>query len=345
MIRKVSLAVAVFVSLALTAAAFYFIFIFNLNENQYNRLISYYIARKLTCGVTDFDDKVAILRNFVHENVHPVDGYDTKLNTVAVMHLISGVGWCDGQSKVFIYLASRIGITSRLVYLRDNSGSSPHTIAQALSPDNRWVLVDSAFNLDLFNQQGKTASEDDIKSKHEIIINNERIKSRFKYAPKTVGPNFTSIYYNKPTYRLTVEGKKYPLLDLIPLACLRPVFNIMQCRFLSQFKDGFEYQILLARGYHLLGYYRKSMKIYDRIIKVSGNKPLVNKAEFFRALLLKDMKKYREADEYIQQVIKENPQSPYIPYLIGLRAVVLRNLGKEAQADDLLKSQGYSLYL
>lgn len=307
----------------------------------------YYIAHNIIQDSSSFEEKVITLRDFVNENVRPFEGYDVKLDRVEMETLLSGIGWCDQQARVFIMLACRIGISARLLYLMAESGQSPHSIAEALAPDNRWVIVDISYKLDLINKEGKFASQSDIKNDLDIITNNKRVKLRLQYDLGWADSKFLAIYYNTPIYPLTKKGKKIAFLESIPLKWIRPIVNIIQNRYLKQIRyrcsNVYEFKIMKARGYHLLGYYEKSENLYNDIIKNSDISFLIYKAQFYEAILLKEQRKYQEADKYINEIIKKEQGGPYLPYLLGLRARILEKMGKFKEAEEILKQAQYSL--
>ncbi|MBI5144081.1 MAG: transglutaminase domain-containing protein [Candidatus Omnitrophica bacterium] len=302
----------------------------------------YYIARKLTDNSNSFNNKVRAIRNFVHENVHPVPGYDNRLDTVAIDKLLSGEGWCDQQSRVFMQLARSVGITSRLLFLRDEDGASPHSVAEALAPDNRWIIVDASYNLDLINSDGNFASQSDIKNNLVLIANNKRVVAQARFSKRWSDEKYLSIYSNTPSYIITKKAVRFDFLRPIPISWIRPIVTILHTRYLETLafntKDIYELKMLKARGYHLLGYYKKSGELYKDVIDNSNNLKLAHKAEFYYPASLKDQNKYEEAYRYITDILTKNKASPYIEYLYGLRASILEKMGRSKEAEqDLLK--------
>lgn len=323
----------------------YLLFFYKISEARYNKMMKYYIARRITDNLNTFHDKVIAIRDYVHETIHPIQGYHNRLDTVGIEKLISGIGWCDQQSRVFMQLASSIGITTRLLFLRSDSGDSPHTVAEALSPRKRWVLVDTSFRLDLTNREGRLATQSDIKNDLGIVSNNGRVIARAKFEEIWTDKNFLSIYSNPPSYIITRKGVKFDFLKPIPVSWLKPIVNIIQDRYFKQMciKDIYEFKMMKARGYQLLGYYERSDKLYKEIIENSKNQLLKCKAEFYYALLLKEQKKYENAYRYISEIIAKSKEDPYIEYLYGLRASILKKMGRFHEAEqDLLKIE-YSL--
>ena len=327
---------------ALATLSSYLLFFHPITESRYNKIMDYYIAANLTRRLATFKEKVAALRNFVHENVHPISGYDNRLDTVGIDKLLSGIGWCDQQSRVFMQLGRAVGITSRLLFLLDNDGNSPHSVVEVLAPDKRWVLVSVLYNIEFINKDGKFATQADIKKHPDIVINNRRIKQRARFNAAWRDPKFLAIYSNTPIYVVEKKGVYLDLLRPILLSWLRPIINILQERYLEgkrdSVKDIYEFKMLKARGYHLLGYYDKSERLYAEIIRRSDDPRLRYKAEFYRALLLKDKGEYYKAYKYVSRLVEIENESLYIDYLYGLRANILNRLGSPRKAElDLLR--------
>ena len=153
----------------LLVALSYYLFFVEITEKRYNKIMCYYITRAIISNAPTFEQKIISIRDFVNENVHSIHGYDNRLDTRAIEKLISGIGWCDQQSRVFMQLVRSVGITSRLLFLRYQSGSSPHSVAEVLDSNGRWVIVDTAYKLDLINKNGDFATQTDIKD--DLIIN------------------------------------------------------------------------------------------------------------------------------------------------------------------------------
>lgn len=311
---RLLISIALFI-IFLIALSFYLLFFFKITEDRYNKIMKYYIARKITDGLSGFQDRVIAMRDYVHETVHPVERIYNRPDTVAIDKLISGTGWCDQQSRVFMQLASSIGITSRLLFLRSDSGSSPHAVVEALSPRKRWVIVDPANELDLINKEGRLATQSDIKEDLGIVVNSDRVRTRAKFEKAWADKNFLSIYFNTPSYIITREGVKFDFLKPIPALWLRPIVTIIQDRYFEQNHDKIEnaygFKLAKARGYHMVGHYERSGRLYDEVIKEYRNLTHRRKAEYYYAMLLKDQKRYDDAYRYLISIIKQTSDKLY----------------------------------
>lgn len=307
----------------------------------------YFLARQITENTDGFAGKVLAMRDFVHENIHPVTGYDNRLDTVAIDKLMSGIGWCDQQARVFMQLAASLEIHTRLLFLKIKSGPSPHSIAEAMSPDKRWIIVDPYFKLDLFNKRGELASQSDVKEDFNIIKDNKRVKLRAKFEKLWNDDTYLSMYANAPRYITTKKETMIDFLRPVPLSWLRPIVNAIQESYIernrSRIKDPYEIKMIKAQGYRLLGYYAKSAILYNDIINNAGNPKLKWKARFYRALSLKEEGKYPAAYRYITDIINESGKNSYLEYLYGLRSSVLVKMGRPKDAESDLEKINYSM--
>ncbi|MEW6008041.1 MAG: transglutaminase-like domain-containing protein [Candidatus Omnitrophota bacterium] len=331
--------ILIIVALVLCSLALYGLFLRKITEKRYDKIMCYFITRNLVRNTSDFSTKIDVLMNFVHEDIHPFDKNHKTLDSSAIGDLIYGENRCDGQSTVFMRLARSIGITSRLLYLRDDSGVSPHTVAEVATPDKNWVIVDPLFNLEFRTKDGRLAGQSDIRNDLNILTGNKRIKLVSQFSERWSDPNFLKMYYNTPTYKMTIEGIDVDFLKVIPVAVLRPIINIIQNRYFRQIqqeiKDPFEFKFVKARGFHLLGYFKKSLKLYDEIINKSNNFGLVQKTEFYKAILLKDTGQHSKALNYIDAILEKGKNANYPSYLLGLKARIYERIGNSKEAEKI----------
>ncbi len=345
--EKNSKSIIVITLITLVAAFLLFILNMPIREDYYNKIMCYYIARNITLGKDTPEKKICALRDFVHINIHAIPDYENRPDTKAIDKLVSGIGWCDQQARVFMQLARAIGIDTRLLFLVSAEGSSPHSIAEAQMPDGRWAIVSPFFNLELRNKSGELATQQDIKKDPAIITDNDKVKLRQRYEKRWSDPNFISIYYNTPRYVVEKKGVSIDLLRFVPLSWIRFVDKYIADRYIAQlrgkFKDEFELKMVKARTYHLIGYYKESELLYREIINTSKNPYLVYKAEYYETILLKNQKKYNQSIFFIEETIRRHNINPYKIYLIGLMSRCLEETGNIAEAFKNREQIGYML--
>ena len=171
-------------------------------------------------GCNTFEGKVRALRQYVHDKMllpdsrlkpdgttlNPGDVY--PLNTIQRLDTGWG-GWCDQQAAVFMHLAQKQGIPTRLVWLyKKGNADSCHTIAEALDGD-RWIIVDPMFNLELRNNDGQMASRDDIATDLSVIKRSPIINELAIKEPRWIDDEeWLKIYVNPASVRFVLDGNK-----------------------------------------------------------------------------------------------------------------------------------------
>lgn len=167
--------------------------------------ISDYIVRNC---ITQ-EEQVIALREYIYENIKP----DYKLGRPAEIlkpleRLRRGVGWCNHQAEIFMYLAKEQGITTRLIFLLNEMGtSSPHTIAEARIND-RWVVVDIGNNVDFRNEYGEMATRLEMQQNFDIVLNNPRLKELAEKENAIFkDKNYLSAYWNACIVKAVMNGK------------------------------------------------------------------------------------------------------------------------------------------
>ena len=158
-----------------------------------------------------FEEKVLALRRYVDKrmkfpeprlkngrNLVPEDIY--PLNTLE--RLDSGLGgWCDQQAHVFIRLAQKQNITTRMIYLIARPPrTEQHTIVEALSPDGRWVVVslDPIHGFEPFTKDGKIATREDMANYKDILRNNSKVKEFAEKESQWRDEDYISMFTNPP---------------------------------------------------------------------------------------------------------------------------------------------------
>ena len=277
-----------------------------------------------------------VLKNFVHENVHPVSGEANRLDTVGIEKLTSGIGWCDQVSRVFMQLAKKQGITTRLLFLRNKKGSSPHTIAEAWD-GKRWILVDAAYDIDFANKNEKSASMTDAREDFDIVLKNPRIEAFASHNAWWNDTENLTMYVREPDYIITKVGAKLRLLRFLPEVLERFFIVAFQEMYIfkkrKEFSDDNEFLYFKARNYHLAGRARAAEKIYINILKEDGTAPPAVKTRFFLALLLRDEARIDEGQEVLTDLIRVNSSSHWLPYAYGLRSQLYNILGENEKAE------------
>lgn len=307
-----------------------------LNEKNYNSILMEHVSGRVTTGCDTFEEKVESLRNFVHENVHPVSGEENRLDTVGIDKLISGVGWCDQQARVFMQLAKKQGITTRLLFLKSENGSSPHSIAEAKYKD-RWVIVDPAYNLEFYNKDGEMASMDDIGEDFNIVLDNPKVKLWAANNPWWGNEANLTMYYRAPRYVNTKKASRFRVSDYLPGFLNGAFVHVAQEAYIFKNRNNFTGKNTLlyfrARNYHLAGRRKSAEALYAAILKNENHSSLRDKVRFFAALLLKESGRANEAAKALKDFTETRENSDWVLYAHGLRYKIYENMEKTEEAE------------
>ena len=164
------------------------------------KLLILILLLSMTLTVYADQNEVLELRRYVKDRmsgsrkgVTPQDIY--KLTTQE--RLDKGCGWCDQLARVFMDLASRKGIQTRMVFLFARFSIHQHTIVEA-KVNGRWVIIDldPDHDLILYNNKGELASREDLLKDPSILYNNPTIKELAEENPLWADEDFLSMYYN-----------------------------------------------------------------------------------------------------------------------------------------------------
>jgi len=336
--RKISIAlgslVLFFCVVSISAVLF-------LNDKAYNWIMMDLIAHDVAGPLVSSEGKVRALRDFVHDNVLPVSGEPTRPDTLGIEKLSSGIGWCDQKSRVFMALAKRSGIATRLLFLKDKKGASPHSIAEALLND-RWVIVDPSYGLDLTNKSGDMASEDDIKSDISILRDNKRVKTFALYVPMWGDEEFLSMYYRQPQYIDTKKGSNETVAGILPPVVRRAYLDLVQSAHFFKVKKDYpdepEYLLYKARNLHLAGRLGRAERLYRGILSRPDCRPAHDRSMFFLALLLRSQGRYSDAVNVLTALVTRPENKSWLPFAFGLRSSLYRKLGEvERSVDDFAR--------
>jgi len=308
---------------------------FVLTEKHYNSILMEYVSGEVCKDCKSLEEKVRTLRTFVHDNVHPVHGEHNRLDTVGIEKLVSGIGWCDQTSRVFMQLAKKRGITTRLLFLLNEDGSSPHSVCEIWT-GKRWILVDAANNVEFINKDGKMASMSDIKEDFDIVLKNGKVKIFAKYNSYWEDKEYLSMYYRKPTYIVTKDGTKVRVFDYMPNFMKAFIVRVVQEVYIMKKKNEFtennSFLYFRARSYHLTGRIKEAKYLYSKILSAPDVRGFLDKTRFYLALLLRDQNKLEESIDVLSYLIKESDNSNWQPYAYGLQSEIYRIAGNNEEA-------------
>jgi hypothetical protein len=110
--------------------------------------------------------------------------------------LVRGWGWCDAMSMSYVQILERLGLRGRLLFLWNESGQSPHTVASVyLNGD--WRLIDPQTGVVPRTAVGEIATVDDIASGAAPITGDWLVPADYGRA---------SVFYESPESRIDPRG-------------------------------------------------------------------------------------------------------------------------------------------
>ncbi len=121
---------------------------------------------------SSFEQTITILCDHVYNKMQP-NGNGIPLEKAQQMSnrekYHAGVGWCNHQVDVFMQLAQRQGIKTRMLYLlNEDKSNSPHTIAEAFN--GKWIVVDVGNNLIFKKGNGQLMSRQDMANDWDLCL-------------------------------------------------------------------------------------------------------------------------------------------------------------------------------
>ncbi len=119
------------------------------------------VARRVVGKTRQPMQQVQLLAQFVAQEVLWAGLHHVRTGTACPPNramdeeslILSGVGWCNEQARVFCALTQVLGIPSRLVFACNLRKRYGHVITEVLV-DQQWMAVDQSFGL-LFAMDGK----------------------------------------------------------------------------------------------------------------------------------------------------------------------------------------------
>ncbi len=167
------------------------------------------LADTLQGDIQNVDDACKVTQQYVYDKIKTKQGADPYERLSIYERIKSGVGWCNHQAEIFMQLISYMGISSRLVYLIADDGTSPHTIAEVFDGE-KWLIVDVGNNID-FRKDGVMVSREDMRKDFTIITENERIKELARENSWWADKKNLNMYTNDAKLIRILKGDKWKL--------------------------------------------------------------------------------------------------------------------------------------
>ena len=321
-----------------------------MQDFAYRELTYTLMSKRLTENAMTDEQKALMLYDWVEFNLTTVN--DAKLiDRNAFYDMLRGHAWCDQQGFVLLTFLDKLKMTGRE---RDVQG---HTTTEVLI-NGDWCVFDPFFDFVPYNfVKGKFASYEDIRKMEEKEIFSEKLEALRGMKNAIIGTRELIKARFKPNDVRWKDGKGPCYKDYITKAMPRPLleaiveidywlFGDWYARkfqeiwlkkngrqkdpgekwfnnYAKNFKpDDAAYNAFFkARNYHLHFRYDKALDYYDIVIKDYPKSRWAIEAEYFKALSLFEMGRYKECIAFIASTgapEEKNQRYSQIAHVAGL---------------------------
>jgi hypothetical protein len=185
-------------------------------------------------------------------------------------------------------IASKSGIRTRLLFLHQDNGVCPHSVAEAFV-GGRWVLVDSAYDLELLNRDGKMASRQDIAEDVFILTDNPKVRMFSQNNKLWRDTMFLGIYYNGAEQVINEKKASISFFSFLPDGMKDALFLGVTYLYGTKIRGNMtkgQFEFFTARIYTWRGIMINAEVYYKDAVNDPGygKKPF-----FFLAMLYNDM--------------------------------------------------------
>ena len=256
---------------------------------------------------------------WVFSDSHPYDGK-------AFEYLVEGVGWCDYYAKLFCELLATRGLHARYAFLKDQSGESPHTVAE-VRLGGRWRAVDPFFNMRFTRNTGEWVGLEEITPE---LVEQLRTVQIFRTMNPRAFENISEIA--RRTFPLPMPPKRSDdfvedknVFDGEIAAYFRllgrPFAHWYQDRFLERrladMEDPLARLWYTARNYHLYQRCDKAEPLYRELLARDAQGRYTERATLFLGRLLLRQERYEEARDVLERYVRMRPDHPWARFHLG----------------------------
>ncbi|MCB7128083.1 MAG: hypothetical protein J3T61_00905 [Candidatus Brocadiales bacterium] len=305
-----------------------------------------YITQRLVGSERDPEVVIHTLTRFVHENLFVPDFGYAVVDDAPITVLHRGIGWCDQQANILLRLLDQRNIPSRLVFLRDQKGVTPHSVGEVYLK-GAWRIVDPLMMLILRNSREEIATREEI-CQGEVdfgAFSSDRIslpkyRQLFCQKPTWFGGNkalrrpgfFEAIKLGKPFPGKTMADswqRLFAMPDVIGSGLFINLY-VQAIRDLYETEDGYAYGV--ARTYHILGKFQEAQRWYSYVVTAFPTSTHVEESLFFTGLAAYHGGQYGEARVAFDKLLHKYPKTPWAGRARLFSGKALLALGQQKQA-------------
>lgn len=137
------------------------------HHSVYRAFLYPVVTGRVTQGAATRDEAIKRVFDFVYLNVRSPTGM-RKVDDSAADSLVRGFGYCDPSAMAFVRLVEELGVPGRLLFLYDEDGSSPHTVAEAFL-DGEWRVFDTLYGFIPRREDGQVATARDLAERPDLL--------------------------------------------------------------------------------------------------------------------------------------------------------------------------------
>jgi len=313
-------------------------------EHFYTRVVFQRIADRVTQGAADPQSSVLRLLDYVHAQVLAPPN-DRPVGDIEPLEILAaGRGWCDQGANVFAQLARTLPLDVRLVFLRDERGRSPHSVAEVYF-DEGWRVVDPLVGIPIFDRRGKLVTRHEVAEDPTLLIKAPDVKLLMELGVIHDFKRQASWYQNEPTLFNSWRGKRKGWLDQIPEPVRRMILCVIQDFYFqlpiaTRGLSAEERLMKRAHHYTFLGRTRAAEQIYARLIAQPKDKTIRQDARYFLGCYYAQIGRFDEALKIFNLSLQEEPATGWSPYIYLSIGKIYESLKKRDEALEAYQHSG-----
>lgn len=313
-------------------------------EHEYSRAAFQWIADLVTKDARDPQQAVSQLLEYVGARVR-VPPQGKPISDGEPMEILAaGRGWCDQQANVFIQLARTIPLDSRLVFLQNGPGPSPHTVAEVYL-DGAWRVVDPSFGVLIVNGEGKLATREEFAAQPSLFAQLPEAIAKEKFGSSTDFRGVSALYQAEGRIFNAWRGKRKVWLDRCPPPLRRALFYALQDVYLTLTRsdDGLsspQRELRRARHHALVGRWASAERLFHRVVQQSRDPGVRQDAQFFLGRLYLTQQRFDEAAHVFTVVVNDAPESPWSAFAHASLGQIYETQGELLRAIEEYERSG-----
>lgn len=287
-------------------------------EHEYNVITYETIANRLKPGTHSDEEWSLRLLDYVHRNVF-IPSNATVIDQEPLDMLARGIGWCDQQANLLMYIAARAGMDARLIFLKLASGVSPHSVTEIMN-DDAWRVFDPYCGITFRNPYtGQLATRQDLIAQPYLITQHPKAVAITQVSGGIPSHVFTSMpgqYIHEPRIFVMKEGRQKPWLFNLPAPLRETLLSSLQNIYLTMKLQAVEdittRQYVKARHYHFWDKYEKARRGYEAITLSDAASPVLEPSMFFYGLLEFERGAYENSITQWQTLVERFPNGAWL---------------------------------